>query len=65
MTTPQTKKKACCPVEEYHYKAAIFFSESLLSVSVDLTHWGRDKMDAISQPSFSTPYLEWKRLNSD
>ena len=30
-----------------------------------LTHWGRYKMDAISQTTFSSAFLEWRCLNSD
>ena len=31
----------------------------------ELTHWGRDKMDAISQTIFSNGILEWKCMNFD
>ena len=30
-----------------------------------LTHWGREKMDAISQTTFSSAFRKWKCLNSD
>ena len=33
--------------------------------ALSLTHWGRDKMDAISQTTLSNAFLEWKCFNFD
>ena len=33
------------------------------SACLPFTHWGRDKMAAISQTTFSNTFLEWKYMN--
>ena len=42
---------------------AYYISYGLLQVS--LTHWGRDKMAAISRRHFQIYFLEWKCMNFD
>ena len=37
----------------------------LLHISTDLTHWGRDKMAAVSRRHFQMHFLEWKCINFD
>ena len=44
-------------------KMHLYMTNNLTVISI-LTHWGRDKMTAIFQTTFSSAFLEWKRMNS-
>ena len=52
----------CCPHTQI---TVIGIPFSRLLVAPSLTHWGRDKMDAISQTTFQVHFLEWKCFNCD
>ena len=39
--------------------------ETLPRGKQELTHWGRDKMDAIFQTTFQMDFIERKRMNSN
>ena len=50
-------------VDKWH-KILFMVSENI-SAHKELTHWGRDKMNTISQTTFQAHFHEWKCLNSD
>ena len=39
--------------------------ESFYPLPISLQHWGRDKMDVVSQTTVEMHFLQWKRLTSD